>query len=115
MGHGKKTKYRFSRIFKVAFVRLGYGNVNDCPAGLGNWSAMLEIPAGARNRRKATSKYDDLLLRFLSMIQNKYLVHSEISLKSKTLIIVSYRYYEDQLKSKSYFGIRIPEVEGDGG
>ncbi len=36
-------------IFIVAFDRLGYVSVNDCPAG-------LEPPSEARNRRKATLK-----------------------------------------------------------
>ena len=37
------------RNFKMAFDRLGYIGLGDCPEG-------LEPPTGARNRRKATVK-----------------------------------------------------------
>ena len=30
--------------------------VNECPAGLENWSARLEPDEGTRNRKKATVK-----------------------------------------------------------
>ena len=51
---------------------LGMVNVNDCPAG-------LELPAGARNRRKATAK-----------IRRNSLLESEIYIYAKK--ITWYRY-----------------------
>ena len=44
--------------FTVAFVyfRLGWANVNDWPAELGNEARRVRAPRGARNRIKATVK-----------------------------------------------------------
>ena len=52
----------FHSSFLKGYFRLGYVNVNDCPAG-------LEPAAGARIRRKATVKISrNQQLRFLYMI-----------------------------------------------
>ena len=44
----RKRNSGFHRIFSVAFdrlfkVRLGYVNVNDCPAELGNWPRRVRV------------------------------------------------------------------------
>ena len=50
MGHVKETKLRVLTLFTVAFERLFWVRLGDCPAGLGNWSRRV------RARRKATVK-----------------------------------------------------------
>ncbi len=41
--------FQFSHIRMMGYFRLGYSRVNECPAG-------IELPAGARNTRKAAVK-----------------------------------------------------------
>ncbi len=49
LGHLRETKLRVSSYFHNSFWKVRLGKVNDCPA-------VLEPPAGARNREKASVK-----------------------------------------------------------
>ena len=56
----RKRSSVFRRIFTVAFgyFRLGKVNVNDCPAGLWNWSRRKSPPWGLEIGEKLLWKYD---------------------------------------------------------
>ncbi len=57
----------FSHVRMMGYFRLCYVRINECPAG-------LELPAGYRNRRKATvkKKRRNPPLRILLLIQDNY-------------------------------------------
>ena len=61
----RKRSSGFRRIFTAAFdrlfqVRLGYVNVNDCPAWLGNWPSRVRAPTqGLDIGEKLQRKYDE--------------------------------------------------------